>query len=559
MEIKATLACNSAVAYADPVIAGGSDSVPPTIWLPQRLPWNPGGFGGGSLWGYPGGSGAPMSQDFHVWTFAYDVSGLSRVDLRYRVDEDGVNPMSDDANEVYAGSPGVGAWQTVSMTYRDFPAGNFHGDPSIDFSVMPDYIADEYYAHMTGFEDVLLDYYVEAEDGLGHVKRSPIQHVWVGSGGGAPADTCVWWDPGEPEAGSVVTISYDLDCRGVLPPSTDPVYIHIGHSGWQGVISPDPAMVWDEGEEAWTYMYSIPGSATSVDFVFNNGGGVWDNNGGADWSIPVSGGSGMPGYDMDGALDGGAMLAAVGDGLSLYWAFDGVWLYLATESVGSTSGIDHFILVDRDPSGSRSAPWAKAGTVAGWEYFLGNEDDNWWSGWFDGSENLLGSSGAECASLIYLEGALDLAMLFGSIPDSILVAALGYENPDGGALAAQAPSGNGSGDVERAEYAVIHIVPTGIDEAPALGLALHPVAPNPSAGESRVRFTLPLEATVTVSVYDVRGRAVCVLADGPRAAGEHVLSWDGRDSRGRELASGIYFVRLSLADEEWNRKLVRLR
>ncbi len=43
MEIKATLACNEAAAEADPVISSGSDATAPTIWLPQRLPWNPGG------------------------------------------------------------------------------------------------------------------------------------------------------------------------------------------------------------------------------------------------------------------------------------------------------------------------------------------------------------------------------------------------------------------------------------------------------------------------------------------------------------------------------------
>jgi hypothetical protein len=79
MEIKATLACNQATALTDPVIAGGPDTVAPTVWLPQRLPWNPGGFGGGSLWGWPSGEGAVMSSAFHVWTFAHDVSGLVRV------------------------------------------------------------------------------------------------------------------------------------------------------------------------------------------------------------------------------------------------------------------------------------------------------------------------------------------------------------------------------------------------------------------------------------------------------------------------------------------------
>jgi hypothetical protein len=559
MEIKATLACNNAVGYADLVIAGGSDTVPPTIWLPQRLPWNPGGFGGGSLWGYPGGSGAPMSQDFHVWTFVYDVSGLDRVDLKYRVDADGVNPMSDDANELYAGGPGVGAWQTVPMTYRDFPAGNFLGDPSIDFTVMPEYIADEYYAHMVGFEDALLDYYVEAEDGLGHVKRSPIQHVWVGSGGGAPADTCVWWIPLEPEAGGSVAIYYDLDCRGVLPPGTDPVYIHVGHSSWQDVISPDPEMVWDAEEEAWRYAYAIPGPATSVEFVFNDGAGVWDNNGGADWSVPVSGGTGGPGYEMDGQLDEEAALAAVGDELSLFWAFDGTWLYLATEGVSATSGLDHFILVDREPSAARSAPWAKAGTVAGWEYFLANEDGNNWSGWFDGTESVFTSASAEKASGAYLEGALDLAALFGSAPDSILVAALGYATPDGGALAAQAPSGNGNGNVERAEYAVLDLSGSAVPAAPVEGVRLFPIHPNPWSDSATFRFHLPTRAFVDAAVYDVRGRLVARLGLGELPAGEQRIRWDGLDASGSPLPSGVYFVRLEALGERVERKTVLVR
>ncbi len=187
MEIKPTLAANAAVSYADPVIAGGSDTVDPTIWLPQRLPWNPGGKGGGSLWGYPGGAGADMAGDFHIWTFAYDVSGLARVDLMYRIDADGANSTSTDHNETYAGGADVGAWQNLAMNYRDFPRDNFFNDPSIDFSVLPEYIADEYYVQVTGISEQLLDYYVEAEDSLGNIKRSPIQHVWVGPSSGSPS------------------------------------------------------------------------------------------------------------------------------------------------------------------------------------------------------------------------------------------------------------------------------------------------------------------------------------------------------------------------------------
>ena len=69
--------------------------------LPQRLPWNPGGHGGGALWGWPGGQGAAMSSDFHIWTFVHDVSGVDSVRFCYRIDADGAIP----ADNPFAGDP----------------------------------------------------------------------------------------------------------------------------------------------------------------------------------------------------------------------------------------------------------------------------------------------------------------------------------------------------------------------------------------------------------------------------------------------------------------------
>jgi len=559
-EIKATLACNHAVAHADPVIAGGSDVVAPTVWIPQRLPWNPGGMGGGSLWGYPGGSGAVMSQDFHIWTFAHDVSGIASVDLKYRVDADGTNPLSTDVNETYAGGAGVGAWETVPMTMRNFPAGNVYGQPEINFSEMPDYIADQYYVHMTGFEDVLLDYYVMATDSLGLIKRTPIQHVWVGSGGGSPSDTCVWWNPDEPEASGSVSVYYDLDCRGVLPGGTSPVYIHIGHSGWQDVLSPDPSMTWDAGEDAWRYDYAIPGTASSVEFVFNDGAGNWDNNGGADWSVVVTGGGGPTGFVMDGALDPEAELVASDGDCELYTAFDGTWLYVATEGVSGTSGLDHFILVDRDPAGSQSAPWGKSGSVAGWDYLLASEESNGWVGWFDSLEQVYDSSSAQKSAGSWLEGALDLEALFGSIPDSILISVARYQTPDAGTLDSQAPAGDGNGNVERDEYYVQLLIDTGVDETQFVShLLLHPMMPNPAVGETRIAFSLPERDRVDVSVYDVSGRLIARAFGGELTAGDHEIVWGGAGEGGRLLPSGIYFVRLVAGETSAESKLVLLR
>ena len=121
--------------------------MPPTIFLPQRQPYNPGGY----EWGP-----TPEASDFEVWTFIYDASGVASATLKWRVDADGANPLSSIQNETYAGGPEVGAWQNLPMAFRDFPAGNFLNDPSIDFFEMPAYIADEYYVQVTGLRSVLI-------------------------------------------------------------------------------------------------------------------------------------------------------------------------------------------------------------------------------------------------------------------------------------------------------------------------------------------------------------------------------------------------------------------
>jgi hypothetical protein len=454
MEVKATLAANAAVLYADPVIAGDDDTVAPTIWLPQRLPWNPGGKGGGALWGYPGGDGADMPSDFWVWTFAYDVSGLSRVDLNYRIDADGTNPMTDDENDTFAGGPGVGSWQTIPMALRDFPMGNFFGDPSIDFSVLPTYMADEYYAYVTGLSEVLIDYYVEAEDSLGHIKRSPIQHVWVGTATGSPE--------------------------------------HV----------------------------------------------------------------------IDGVLDSTSTLVAANGSFQLYADWDGVYLYVAAQGVGQTSGWDHFILVGTDLSTPVSAPWAKAGNVADRTLFLGNEDSNNWCGWFDDMESVL-SSDVDCASGAYLEGVVRLDTHLGApLPDEVYLAVSGYTSPDAGSLQDQAPAGNGNGDIEAVEYVTFPLTASGIEDPRPdgdTGVIRVTAAPNPFRGAVCISLSLPHASDVSAIIYDVEGREIKRLAGGLRPAGAHELVWTGHNSGGQAAAPGVYFLRLTAGDSVLLRRITLIR
>ena len=69
--------------------------------------------------------------------------------------------------------------------------------------------------------------------------------------------------------------------------------------------------------------------------------------------------------------------------------------------------------------------------------------------------------------------------------------------------------------------------------------------PNPFNPTATVRFSLPKAGDVTLIVYDMLGREVVKLIDGFHNAGRYELIWDGRDSKGLEVSTGIYITKLS--------------
>jgi hypothetical protein len=91
------------------------------------------------------------------------------------------------------------------------------------------------------------------------------------------------------------------------------------------------------------------------------------------------------------------------------------------------------------------------------------------------------------------------------------------------------------------------------------GALLAGAFPNPSHGEATIRLSLPSTAEVSLSIYDVSGRLVRTLSDGPMPAGERDIVWNGRDDAGREVAAGLYFVRVETENHTETGKLALLR
>ena len=393
----------------DQAALSATDTVPPSMFRPQRFPYNPGGYTFGWFNTIPGDSRyrKKMGSDFYVWTHVYDVSGINDGDVKLfvRADKDGYNPVGSIQNETFAGGDEVGEWIEIPMTKRTLPSTTeelnaLADNGQINYEFAPAAVADYYFAKVTQFRGQLVDYFVEAKDTKGNMTRSDIQHVWVeddgtapGEGGGgasasttfSPAsptdcgditvtfnagDGClkdaaqitmgynftgtdegwgtvdmaetsvegVWtytftaqtapfvdnspslavffnsgtnyesrgganWtvsiadcdapingvkiDPTPAVAGQVVTVSYYP--AGRVLDGAEAVCAHHGYNNGNWTVAPGDAMTWSTFDRAWKYTFTVPERASTLAFCFNNGGSTWDNNGGDNWTFPVTG------------------------------------------------------------------------------------------------------------------------------------------------------------------------------------------------------------------------------------------------------------------------------
>ena len=87
--------------------------------------------------------------------------------------------------------------------------------------------------------------------------------------------------------------------------------------------------------------------------------------------------------------------------------------------------------------------------------------------------------------------------------------------------------------------------------------------PNPFNPSTTIPFTVPgtegSRSTVNIAVYDVRGSRIRTLVEGSLPTGRHSVQWDGRNQRGEQVSSGMYFVQLRTAGTRVTRKMVLLR
>ena len=83
--------------------------------------------------------------------------------------------------------------------------------------------------------------------------------------------------------------------------------------------------------------------------------------------------------------------------------------------------------------------------------------------------------------------------------------------------------------------------------------------PNPFNPETVVRYDLPEAGSVSLMLYNLMGQTVRVLVSGHQGTGSHRVVWDGRDSEGQAVVSGVYLCRMVVGEYSVVRKLLLVR
>ncbi len=83
--------------------------------------------------------------------------------------------------------------------------------------------------------------------------------------------------------------------------------------------------------------------------------------------------------------------------------------------------------------------------------------------------------------------------------------------------------------------------------------------PNPFNPSTTIEFELPETAEVELAIFNVRGERIKTLYSGQKPAGCYKMTWNGTNSNGSQVSSGVYFYRLKTADQQQTNRMVLMR
>jgi len=90
-------------------------------------------------------------------------------------------------------------------------------------------------------------------------------------------------------------------------------------------------------------------------------------------------------------------------------------------------------------------------------------------------------------------------------------------------------------------------------------IEIYGATPNPFNAKCGIRFALPSQAEVEISVCDILGRRIANLLDSELDAGYHSIVWEGLNLEGEPVSSGVYLYKIEIGDREFSGKMIMVK
>ncbi|MBQ33450.1 MAG: hypothetical protein CMG32_01110 [Candidatus Marinimicrobia bacterium] len=92
-----------------------------------------------------------------------------------------------------------------------------------------------------------------------------------------------------------------------------------------------------------------------------------------------------------------------------------------------------------------------------------------------------------------------------------------------------------------------------------IAYTLHQNYPNPFNPITSLRYDLPEQAQVMLTVYDLMGREVTQLVNTVQEAGFRSVQWNATDTHGKPVSAGVYLYQIRAGEFVQTKKMVLLK
>jgi hypothetical protein len=83
--------------------------------------------------------------------------------------------------------------------------------------------------------------------------------------------------------------------------------------------------------------------------------------------------------------------------------------------------------------------------------------------------------------------------------------------------------------------------------------------PNPFNPTTTLKYDLPEDAMVNITIYDIMGRRIKTLVNGPKSAGYRSVIWDATNDYGKPVSAGLYLYTIQAGEFRQTKKMVMLK